>query len=44
LWEKLRKDNTESGFKAELEEEFEDKEGNVFNRKVFEDLKRQGLL
>ena len=26
------------------EEEYEDHEGNVFNKKTYEDLKRQGLL
>jgi len=26
------------------DEEFEDAEGNVFNRKTYEDLRRQGLL
>lgn len=30
--------------KEELTEEFEDKEGNVFSRKTYQDLKRQGLL
>ena len=28
----------------EAEEEFEDREGNVYNKKTYEDLKRQGLL
>ena len=32
------------GFKAEVEEEFEDESGNVYNRKTYELLKRQGLL
>ena len=32
------------GFKVEEDEEFEDDEGNVFNRKTYMDLKRQGLL
>lgn len=31
-------------FRPEVDEEFEDAEGNVFNRKTFEDLRRQGLL
>lgn len=29
---------------AEGVEEFEDKDGNVFSKKMYEDLKRQGLL
>lgn len=28
----------------DLDEEFEDSAGNVVNRKMYEDLKRQGLL
>ena len=32
------------GFKPEAEEEFEDGDGNVYNRKTYEDLKRQGLI
>ncbi len=32
------------GFKAEAEEEFEDAEGNVYNKRTYEDLKRQGLI
>lgn len=31
-------------FTSELEEEFEDTEGNVLNRRTYEDLARQGLL
>jgi splicing factor 3A subunit 3 len=31
-------------FKAEEEEEFEDDEGHVFNKKTYDDLKRQGLI
>jgi len=44
LWEKIKRDNVDVGWRPEAEEEYEDKEGNVFNKKVFEDLKRQGLL
>jgi hypothetical protein len=32
------------GFNAEMDEELEDAAGNVYSRKVYEDLKRQGLL
>ena len=31
-------------WRADQEEEFEDSTGNVVNRKVYNDLKRQGLL
>lgn len=44
LWEKIKKDGSHKEWKPDVEEEFEDKEGNVFNKKVFLDLKRQGLL
>jgi len=45
LWEKLRRDgNHKVEWKPDVEEEFEDSEGNVFNKKIYLDLKRQGLL
>ncbi|ORY46516.1 hypothetical protein BCR33DRAFT_783651 [Rhizoclosmatium globosum] len=44
LWEKLNTAKKAEAFKAEAMEEFEDAEGNVFNKKTFEDLRRQGLL
>ena len=42
--EKLKQTSKEIGFKPEIEEEYEDSEGNVFNKKTYEDLRRQGLL
>ena len=44
LWEKLKTQKSEEAFKPDQEEEFEDSQGNVVNKKIFEDLKRQGLL
>jgi len=44
LWEKIRRDNTGKDWNPEHEEECEDKDGNVYSRKVYLDLKRQGLL
>ncbi|KAJ3241615.1 hypothetical protein HDU78_001744 [Chytriomyces hyalinus] len=44
LWEKLNSTKKAESFKADAMEEFEDAEGNVFNKKTFEDLRRQGLL
>ncbi|KAL1922658.1 uncharacterized protein VTP21DRAFT_10197 [Calcarisporiella thermophila] len=44
LWEKLKSSGKTNDFQDELEEEYEDSEGNVFNKKTYEDLKRQGLL
>jgi splicing factor 3A subunit 3 len=32
------------GFNPETDEELEDAEGNVFNKKTYEDLRRQGLI
>lgn len=28
----------------QLDEEYEDAEGNVYNKKTFDDLKRQGII
>ncbi|KXN74573.1 splicing factor 3A subunit 3-like protein [Conidiobolus coronatus NRRL 28638] len=44
LWNKLKKNNSTEKFVPDTMEEFEDDSGNVFNRKTYEDLKRQGLL
>ena len=43
LW-KAMQDKQRGGFQAEAEEEFEDANGNVYSRKTYEDLRRQGLL
>jgi splicing factor 3A subunit 3 len=37
-------DKAKGGFHPEVDEEFEDAQGNVYNRKTFEDLRRQGLI
>ncbi|CAG8537474.1 18408_t:CDS:10 [Acaulospora morrowiae] len=44
LWEKLKNSGKTDEFKPDTMEEFEDQEGNVFNKKTYDDLKRQGLL
>jgi len=44
LWEKLKQQKQDQAWKPEQEEEFEDSQGNVVNKKIYEDLKRQGLL
>ncbi|KAI9221943.1 hypothetical protein BC828DRAFT_379692 [Blastocladiella britannica] len=44
LWAKIQAQKANVGFRAELDEEFEDEDGNVMSRKVYEDLLRQGLL
>jgi len=44
LWKKLQSAKEVIAFKAADEEEYEDSQGNVVNKKTYEDLKRQGLL
>lgn len=40
--EKLKAEGKQEIFRAEEMEEIEDEEGNVYNRKVYNDLKTQG--
>ncbi|SCZ97391.1 BZ3500_MvSof-1268-A1-R1_Chr4-2g07183 [Microbotryum saponariae] len=44
LAEKLKQEGKQEIQQVELTEELEDDDGNVYNRKTYEDLKRQGLL
>ncbi|KAM0754162.1 hypothetical protein T439DRAFT_311059 [Meredithblackwellia eburnea MCA 4105] len=44
LAEKLKQEGRQEMNAADLTEELEDSEGNVYNRKTWDDLKRQGLL
>ncbi|KAL6052708.1 Splicing factor 3A subunit 3 [Balamuthia mandrillaris] len=44
LWEKLKKEMATADWRPDEEMEFEDEEGNVMNKKTYEDLKAQGLL
>ncbi|KAI0220274.1 Pre-mRNA-splicing factor sap61, partial [Massospora cicadina] len=44
LWERLKQTTRAEKAQAENLEEFEDQNGNVFNRKTYDDLRRQGLL
>lgn len=44
LHKKILQDNFESNFKPDFQEEFEDEEGNLYSRKQYIDLKRQGLI
>jgi len=41
---KLKQDISKGSFRPEVEEEFEDKEGNVIPRKIYEDMIRQGII
>lgn len=44
LHQKLVMESEQTKFKADVDEEFEDTEGNIMNKKTHFDLKRQGLL
>jgi len=44
LHKSIRMASYNSAFKPDYEEEFEDPDGNVLSRKVYIDLKRQGLI
>lgn len=44
LWKKLKDEKQRDKFQPTNEEEYEDTEGRVVNKKTYEDLKRQGLL
>ena len=49
-WERLIFPDTHTLYKAHerfnphIDEEFEDSEGNVVNRKTYDDMRRQGIL
>ena len=44
LHEKLMRESQESQFRPELEEEFEDNDGNILNKRTYFDMKKQGLI
>ncbi|PWA90176.1 splicing factor SF3a60 [Artemisia annua] len=44
LWENIKEKQEVKRWRPELEEEFEDQEGNIYNKKVYSDLKRQRLI
>lgn len=44
LWEKIKEKQGTNKWRPEVEEEYEDAEGNVFDRKTFTELQRQGLI
>jgi splicing factor 3A subunit 3 len=44
VWKKLSAVKETERFKPEQDEEYEDSAGNVVTKRIFEDLKRQGLL
>uniref|UniRef100_A0A8R1HZL2 Matrin-type domain-containing protein n=1 Tax=Caenorhabditis japonica TaxID=281687 RepID=A0A8R1HZL2_CAEJA len=44
LWNKLKAEKEMAKWNPDIDEEYEDSSGNVVTRKMYEDLKRQGLL
>ena len=42
--EKLKQSRRDEVANSEVIEEFEDEEGNVYDKRTYEDLKRQGIL
>ena len=44
MWDRLQNDERQEEAAKDAVEEYEDDYGNVFNKKTYEDLKRQGLL
>ncbi|TVU35501.1 hypothetical protein EJB05_17394 [Eragrostis curvula] len=44
LWEKIQARQGVIKWRPELEEEYEDQEGNIYNKKTYTDLQRQGLI
>jgi splicing factor 3A subunit 3 len=42
--ERLKQEGRQEIFQNETMEELEDEEGNVYNKKTYEDLKKQGLI
>ncbi|CAP25395.1 Protein CBG04748 [Caenorhabditis briggsae] len=44
LWNKLKTEKEMAKWNPDIDEEYEDSSGNVVTRKMYEDLKRQGLL
>jgi hypothetical protein len=43
LYHKIIKDKSKTVFNLETEEQYEDDIGNVYNKKIIVDLKKQGL-
>ncbi|GFS32194.1 splicing factor-like protein [Actinidia rufa] len=44
LWEGIQERQGVNKWRPDLEEEYEDKEGNIYNKKTYTDLQRQGLI
>ncbi|KAF6140833.1 hypothetical protein GIB67_042246 [Kingdonia uniflora] len=44
LWERIQERQGVNKWRPDLEEEYEDMEGNIYNKKTYTDLHRQGLI
>ncbi|KAL8550807.1 hypothetical protein ACS0TY_000034 [Phlomoides rotata] len=44
LWERIQEKQGLNKWRPDLEEEYEDQEGNIYNKKTYTDLQRQGLI
>ncbi|KAL2921870.1 Splicing factor SF3a60-like protein, partial [Bienertia sinuspersici] len=44
LWERIQQRQGVHKWRPDLEEEYEDQEGNIYNKKTYTDLQRQGLI
>ncbi|KAG6410033.1 hypothetical protein SASPL_128080 [Salvia splendens] len=44
LWERIQEKQGLNKWRPDLEEEYEDHEGNIYNKKTYTDLQRQGLI
>lgn len=44
LWERIKEKQGVNKWRPDLEEEYEDQEGNIYNKKTYTDLQRQGLI
>ncbi|KAL5219292.1 hypothetical protein ABZP36_019976 [Zizania latifolia] len=44
LWGRIQQRQGLNKWRPDLEEEYEDQEGNIYNKKTYTDLQRQGLL
>lgn len=44
LHEKLLRESQESQFRPDVDEEFEDNDGNILNKRTYTDMKKQGLI
>ena len=42
--ERLKQEGRQEVVQSETTEELEDEDGNVYNRKTYDDLKKQGLI